>query len=620
MQRVTVPAGVAFWAIVLEKSQPVSITSIPALEAGKEQNVDIQGGAGGPFVLGWLQVPEADRAAMSKAQSITAPVVHFTVAGSARDSDPLPPLALLNGAFVLVRGVPVGEGTLDVAGRGWIAHRVRTKVDTRNVTMVTAPLIARVASSIFISWSKGSDLAALDRSLGSCGGGDPAPRLMISVAACASQDDESCRVLRQETFDEQMPFGTLTVDDVPPGTYRAELHFGKLPPIREDVEVAALQQKRVDLYAQYYSIYGGFSLGGALPEEDVTLKFPEGGVGFVSHETGEYRAVLVSMFSTDTRIDAAACRGGFRAFALVSQQSRPNTRFDVEIPDNVLEVGVTDTFTRTPLDGATVNYSIMSLPQPRHPVVTGDLKTHAEGGQSGVAAMKYVPEREIQLVVSRAGYQKQYMRSFTMPRSETKRIDVELVPLRGSSGRIISTLPFDRGAVYWFSAVGAITERADLEADGAFIYSGVHGPEETLAVVSLSHPLWVTRAPSMQRHESFEVPFPPMAARAFQTVIPGTAQETSTYIGLYVGGLRVPQAALEAHQSLRDLPARVRGSSALELRDIGETGPIEVVLGPTSAEVPPRAGIPDPLALPPYAGGPRKRLMPGESRVTLERK
>jgi hypothetical protein len=620
MQRVTVPASVDLWAIVLEKSQPLSITSIPAVDPGTERAVDIQGSTGGPFVLGWLQVPEADRAALSKAQGVSSPRVRFTSGGSARDSDPLPPLAQLNGAFVLVRGVPAADGELDVAGRGWIPYRSRVKVDTHNVTVANSALVARAAASLFVSWGKGSDLMALDRELGSCGGGEgPAPRLAVSVAACAGEDDESCRVIHQETFDPEMPFGTFMVDDIPPGNYRAEMHFGKLPPIREDVKVLPLQQKRVDLYAQYETLYGGLTLGGSPLDEDANLKFPGDGVGFASHQSGEYRAVLLDMFDTDARIDVAACRGAFRAFALASRPSRRNARFDVDIPDNALEINVTDTFTRAPLDGATVRYSIMSTPLPRHPVVTGELKTHGEDGRQGRVVMKYVPEREVQLEVSQAGYQKQTIKPFTMPRRDIKTLDVELVPLHGFSGRIISPIPFDRGAVYWFSASGATTEHADLEPDGTFVYSGMHGPDETLAVISLSHPLWVARAPAMERHETFEVRFPAIAAREFDIRIPDVDRETSTYIGIYVGALRVPYAALRLHQSLRDLPSLVRGNATLHIRDLGETGPIDIVLGPTSADVPPRAGIPDPLALPQFATAPRKRLIPGVPMITLER-
>lgn len=618
MQRVTVPAGVDLWAIVLEKSQPVSIVSIPAVDAGTERSVDIQGNSGGPFVLGWMQVPEADRNVLVKAQGIAVPRVHFTSGGSARDVDPLPPMALLNGSFVLVRGVPAGEGELDLAGRGWIPSRARVKVDAQMVTVANTPLLARAAASIFVSWSKGSDLIALDRTLGACGGGDARPRLTVTVSACASEEDDSCRAVRQETFDPEMPFGTFTVDDIPPGSYRAELHFGKLPPIREDVKLHPLQQQRVDLHAQYEEIYGSLTRGGAPFEDDATLKFPAGGVGFASHETGEYHAVLLEMFDTDARIDVAACRGGFKAFFLASRPSSPNARFDIDIPDNALDIQVTDTFTRAPLDQAIVQYSIMSIAMPKRPVVTGELRTHAEGGDSGHVVLKSVPERELRITVRRAGYQKQEIKPFTMPRSETKKLEVELVPLRGYSGRIVSSIPFDRGSVSWYSAGGMETEHADLEPDGSFIYSGEHGPDETMVLVSLSHPLWVMRAPAMDRRETFTMPFPAAPARDFEISIAGAPSPSLTYIGILVSGVRVPYPMLNAHQDLRDLPCLVRNGGPLRIVGIAETGPIDVILGPRRDDIPQRGRIADPLALPQFAGGARTRLLPGATSVVLK--
>jgi hypothetical protein len=66
--RMTVPASEVLWAIVLEKGQAVGIVSIPALDPQTERAADLQGSTGAPFVLGWLQVPEEDRIALSKAQ------------------------------------------------------------------------------------------------------------------------------------------------------------------------------------------------------------------------------------------------------------------------------------------------------------------------------------------------------------------------------------------------------------------------------------------------------------------------------------------------------------------------------------------------------------------------
>jgi hypothetical protein len=619
MQHVTVPASEELWAIVLEKTQPVGIVKIPASEAESERAVDGLGSAGSPFVLGWIQVPEADRIAMTKAQSLNAPGVHFTSRGSSRDSEPLPAMAMLHGSFFLVRGAPAGEGELDIGGRGWIPYRTRLKIDTRVVTVANGPLMARLSGSIFVNWSANGGVTELDRSLGSCGGEDRSAQFVVSVSACASADAESCRVVRQETFPPQLPFGSFTVDDLPPGDYRAELHFGKLPNVVENVRLSALQQQRVRIQAGYEEIYGSLTHGGQPLGEDAALTFPGQGIGFASRETGEYHAVLLHQFETDARIEVASCRGGFRGFVLADHDSRPHTRFDIDIPDNVLTINVVDTFTRAPLDDATVHYSIMSRSAPLRPVVTGELRTRAEDGASGRLITKSLPERELRIFVTHTGYQKRIINPLTMLKSDKKTIDVELLPLNGQTGRFLSPLPFDRGSISWFNAGGSLTEATELDPDGNFIYSGQHGPDETMAVVSASHPLWVVRAPAMPRHEVFTVPFPAMSRREFDITIPGTNPDVSTYVGLVVGGVRVPYPALRAHQTLRNLPSLVPGSGPLHIRDLGETGSIDVILGPPKDEALSRMSNIDVFALAQFVDAPRKRLLPGVGVIALER-
>ena len=615
--RLLVPAAEDLWAIVLQKGQPAGIVSIPALDAATERAVDLQGNPGGPFVLGWVQIPEADREALRKAQGMSTPRVHLTTAGSTRESDPLPSLATLNGSFVLVRGVTAGDTELDVAGRGWISSRTRVRIDTNLVTTATTPLLARTAASLIVRWSSESDLIALDRGLGSCHEDTRAPLVEISVSACphvygeSNGDDPPCNVIHQETFAPDLDFGSFRVDDLPPGDYLAELRFGKLPTIREKVTLRALQQQNVSLRARYVEIYGGLTHGGEILNEEATLKFP-GGIGFANRETGEYRAVLLRPFTTDARIDVVTCRGNFRAYALASRDCTGNARFDIDIPDNELRINVIDTFTRSALQGARVTFTLMSSARPRRPVVTEELTTTSEG-----LVKTSVPEREIWIQVTRAGYQKQLVRPFTMPGSGTKTIDVELLPLRGSTGKIVSPRPFERGAVFWFSATGVETEQTDLESDGTFLYTKEHGQDETMAVVSLSHPLWVSHLPMTQGRETTLVRYPDSVSRTFDITIPGTDPRISTYIGVFAGGVRVPFPALRIHQTLRKLPALVRGAGPLRIGEILESGPIEVALGPREEEVPSR--VRDPLALPQFATALRTRLLPGAAAIALSR-
>lgn len=616
-QHTTVPASEELWAILLEKGQPVGIVSIPPLDPRTERAVDLQGSTGGPFVLGWLQVAEEDRLALSKAQGISTPRVHLTTRGSSRESDPLPPLALLNGSFILVRSVTLGDATFEVSGRGWIPDRsTALKIANELVTLAKTPVFARTSGALLVRWSSESDLPALENSFGSCGERSVKTLVEISIARCpvvygTSDEDPPCNLLRTETFVPELDFGSFRVDDLPPGEYRAELHFGRLPPIRQNVTLRALQQQNVSLRARYMEVYGRVTHGGELLDEEATLKFP-GGIGFAERETGEYRAVLRRPFPIDTRIDVTTCNGSFKAFALADHGGSDNARFDIDLPGNELRINVLDTFTRTVLQGAKVSVSIMSRNRPLRPVVTQESRA-----TNGGVVMRSVPEREIRIVVTHNGYQKQRVAPFTMEKSGTKEIDVELLPIRGSSAQIISPVPFNGASVSWFSGAGVETEQAVIESDGTFTFADDHGPNETMVVVSLTHPLWVLRAPPLSRRTTTLLKFPDAPSRTFDIMIPGVRPQTSTYVGIFVGNLRVPFAALLSHQTMRKLPAIVRGTSPLRIAELLETGTIEVVRGPRQEEGAPALGIPDPMAMPQFATAPKARLLPGAFSVSL---
>ncbi|HEX2059511.1 MAG TPA: hypothetical protein VHK90_02115, partial [Thermoanaerobaculia bacterium] len=83
--RVIVPADEPLWLFVVEKSLPVAVFPIAPLAAGSEREVDARGGAA-PSIIGWLQVPQAERDALATASGVSAPVIR---AGS-RESDALP--------------------------------------------------------------------------------------------------------------------------------------------------------------------------------------------------------------------------------------------------------------------------------------------------------------------------------------------------------------------------------------------------------------------------------------------------------------------------------------------------------------------------------------------------
>jgi hypothetical protein len=613
--RTTVPAGEELWLFVLEKSSITSVVPIAALQAATEKTVDAR--AGGPAaVIGWIQVPEADRPALANARTMPAPSVRV---GRDLTSDPLPPLDVLNGAFVRVRGVAADDVDLELGGRGWVSDRRRVHVSS-SVSVAPVPLLARPAATLIINWSTEGDLRDLERSLGVCDDKETAARYEISLASCPPPprpnempDPSSCTVIRRESIDLSLKFGTFTAEDVPPGLYRGELRIGKLPPVSNFAFAPALQVRTMSVYASYFEIHGSVMHGGEPLEEDIVLEFP-GGYGFLSSDGSEYRAALRSVLGPDAQITVAACDGAPRAVVLADRPVRPNARLDIDIPANELTINVSDTFTREALNGAIVRYSVTSKLRPSRVLFSRTFT--AEDGRVVITA---VPEREIRLNVSHAGYQKQDVDPFSITKSEKRTVDVQLVPLRGNRGKIHSPLLFNSASVLWFSPSGLETERAELAADGTFVYASSHGSDETMVVVSLSHPLWVLRTPELERRQSFELRFPDAPVRDVDVVVQSAGGRGFRYFGIVVGRVRVPLPALAHHQSLRRLSATVREGSQVRVPALAETGPIAVLLGPLTTDVTGRgvSGM-DLFALPQFRDPPRRGLMPGAASVVFD--
>jgi hypothetical protein len=620
-ERATVPAGEELWLIVMSKSLPSAIVPVAAIEAGVERVVDARSISDAPAVLGWIHVSEVDRAAIKIARGVELPRIAMTIAGKEVVAASLPGPDALNGAFVLFRGVSAGAADLRLDGRGWLPFRRALRIGPQSLTLHGEPLAARASATVIVNWATYGDLAALDRALGSCEPPKEAPRLELTISACPeakggkSVDAESCAEIHKETLRNELTFGSVRVDEVPPGKYYAELRFGRLPPFDVMWDVPPLQQRPVPLSARYFEAYGSLTRGGAPLHEDARIDFPNAGVGFAPRDAGEYRAVVKEGFGVDAKIDIVTCSGK-RAYVLTDRGMEVwrRSRFDIDIPDNTLTVSVVDTFTQMPLPAATLKYVVMSLSTPRHPVLTRDV-SQSDAGKPQFE-IKALPERELHLTVSCPGYKRKSIEPFSMTKSEKKNIDVELVPLGGSEAKILSSRPFVNGTIFWFSSAGVETERADLAADGTFHFEQAHYRDETMTIVSLSHPLWILRAPTAERATPLQVRFPDAAPqRDAEVSIDNMSARTVTAVGVAIGGIRVPQPALTQHLALRGTAPLIEGAGPLLMPALAESGPIDILRGPSATAQ--RQQLIEPFTTRTFPPVATQRLQPGSAAVVF---
>jgi hypothetical protein len=236
---------------------------------------------------------------------------------------------------------------------------------------------------------------------------------------------------------------------------------------------------------------------------------------------------------------------------------------------------------------------------------------------NGTAQMTSVPPRETQITITHPGYEKQDVEPFTMDKSGTKRIDVLLVPQKGSHGKVSSPKPFQRASIVWFSPGGTETERADVAEDGTFIFEKEHGAPERLSIVSASHPLVVMQSPAIDATKTVNMAFPDVPSRSFVITATSGSPRFGRYIGLVIGGIRVPQPVLEEHQFLRRDGTLMRGNGPLSFHDIGQAGPIDILIGPISEQVAPAVKAMDLFALPQFEKSPRQRLPEGAATLAI---
>jgi len=333
--------------------------------------------------------------------------------------------------------------------------------------------------------------------------------------------------------------------------------------------------------------------------------------------------VLLDSFGVDAKIDVVTCSGK-RSYMLTDRgiDVWRRTRFDIDIPDNMLTITVVDTFTSMPLPAAMLKFVVMSLRKPPHPVVTRDVGQSEAGEETGkrVAGQFVIrdvpPLRDLHITVSCAGYKKKEIDPFSMTKSEKKVIDLDLVPLGGSEAKVLSARPFVNGTIFWFNAAGVETERADLAPDGTFHFEQTHYRDETMTVVSASHPLWILRAPPVEKATPLQVRFPDAAPqRDAEVTIYNMPARMVTVIGVAIGGLRVPQPALAQHLGLRAAAPLVRGGGPLLVPALAESGPIDILRGPS---VLPRPGQVTDILIRNFAPVATQRLQPGSAAVSFD--
>jgi hypothetical protein len=145
-------------------------------------------------------------------------------------------------------------------------------------------------------------------------------------------------------------------------------------------------------------------------------------------------------------------------------------------------------------------------------------------------------------------------------------------------GTIVSPVPLRSATIFWSDSSGRIIEQAAVADDGTFSYRTHHESETTISIVSPNHPLVVQ---SQGDAENLTVRIPAGSPRAFKVLVQEPARFVRARVALHIGRHYVPANVLAHHQTVRDGDMRLDDEGAVTIRDILETAPITVTLGPS---------------------------------------
>jgi hypothetical protein len=564
-----VPSGTEVLPIVVADQQPVKIGDPLMLAPRAERPAKFAGPQGGDVVV-WIRadpsVGEMDRSALRN------PDVSLIVGEST--VTPLFPLgrhAPLH-ALMFFKGVPPGPAQARANGATWRSNSVDIRVQRGEVTVAADPLMIIPAAAIEILPERESDSV----SLGSCRETGEAAAVIITLSWCGSPGAEAslCRsVASGRTF-----WGAedgLTIGQLTSGWYRVAIDDGLAKPRSYPVElvVGKRSEFRVPL-ADAFRLYGTVTVDGKPVR--ARLNFFNG-VAF-SDDSGRYTAIFPSN-PRRNRVLVLPCDGNAVETFVPREEPIANAPFDIRIDFRDVVVTVRDGEDR-PLENVGVTFSpLIRLHDKDRPAYTSDPVTT---NSDGVAKIR-VPEGFPLVFCGEPGDSSIPSGcSSRIPEAELSRPVILTLDLPGFRGRIDGHV--GNGAVALVDASGSILDEASLGRDsqGQFAMRKRPRPGDYFVYTSDVRPLFVLPLPSSSGEE-IVLTAPPAPIRTFALRAP--ASGPAGYVGLWVGGHYVPAQALAWHQDSRGLDIRVERGSTLTIREIAETGPIEVAVAPDAPAV-----------------------------------
>jgi hypothetical protein len=598
--RMYVPAGAQVLPLVIRSGMPVAVGE-PVIVAGGETK-EVTPLQGTTTAIVPIQLALTDD--IWRSGAIVDPAV------SVRTTDDIelrPVIPLRNGTglerSLLIVHTPAG-GPLHVrlGGNRWKATELQLQAVPGRVVVSTEPLWGVPAGELELQWDLTSEAAAVRHENPACA--DVVQPAAVRLSKCASGD---CTLVRETKPAEAS--GSAHYPSLDPGEYEIELAFPPLPVKRTRVTIPATEKREVREQVEALTVRGRVTRGRAFVAAAVvrvlgkTVAVSELDGSYAIPVDGELRMVAVSV---------EACDESFHFTTAPPAPIPAGSTFDIEIPDNRIEVTVVAKQTQKPLAGALVTLAAEHPAAPDASIFT----VEARADEKGIASFDLISATfpTFACAEMRGGYAQQCTAAEVVPASGVKRYRIELQsPPR--SGRIIVDGRLAGAQVYWVGTNGLVREAVyNVRPDDgtfSFNYSPVAG--DYMVIASQSHPLFLYAPVSF---ETIIARIPPATPPVTVTLSNAYHRETAIPT-IAIGGRLVPADAFASYAIWRDLSNLQRGVT-YQFRDIVADGPLTVLLGPSHRDRPldlhPEADI---FALPPFAGLIDRRSVGPDGRVSF---
>lgn len=592
-----VPAGVRLLVLktrfshVIDVSEPLigdGVTVVPPFRSLA---------AGRAHLLAWIDFRPEARDPDAEWKAIPAPAIVLNIGGR-RVAPEIPPRAGFgsDGALMLFRDVPLGNGTLMAGGGIWTRDELPIDATRAGVVVMTRGAVVTPATMLTVRWS-GSAAARKDDD---CAPATTQAEAPIRLLAC--EGARCSEAATPSSLDRRQQIATF--EGLRPGNYTIEIGDQ-----RSAVTVKLGEQKTHDVALHPFRLFGRVTADDRPIR--ARLEFASGIA--VTDTDGRYDADLTAS-PRDVPVDIFDCADGHLLQTAIPEHAlEANQPYDVDIQHNHISISVVDAGSGRGVPGAEVHLAALKSSGSDEASFLGG--TDHVTGSDGTARFDNVLRNHPLVICARSEHHERAC-SDELSFNGTRAIDVTLALHSKASlqGRVRSSAPIQSGRIFFVGADAKVREWSAIQPDGVFFHRLPHASPEYAVVVST---LPLLAAPLAGGDAAIDIAMPAAVARDVDVAIRSLPQQDGL-LTLFIGDRQILEQAFNWHQSLRGMQSIVFAGGPLRIPQIFETAAITVGLGPAPKDIPATLQLgpdADLCALPGFAACRRKTLIAGSAIV-----